>query len=83
MYRLKQQPRQGILVTDTTELVRTLMQYSLIDEYRLMVPPLVPGKGKSLCREGTSVCEVELLHPKVFPRYRRAFLSADRKGYIL
>ena len=45
---LKQQPGQDILIYGSGELVRTLTQHNLIDEYRLMVHPVVLGSGKRL-----------------------------------
>jgi dihydrofolate reductase len=45
---LKQQPGQDILIYGSGELVRTLTQHNLIDEYRLMVHPVVVGRGKRL-----------------------------------
>ncbi|HYJ37323.1 MAG TPA: dihydrofolate reductase family protein [Chitinophagaceae bacterium] len=46
--KLKQPPGKDILVAGSAELVRTLMHHNLIDEYRLMVHPIVLGAGKRL-----------------------------------
>lgn len=53
--RLKQQPGQDILIYGSVELVQSLVRHNLIDEYRLLIYPLVLGSGKRLFPEGTAV----------------------------
>lgn len=50
--KLKHEDGQSITILGSCDLVRTLMQHDLIDEYLLLVMPLVLGKGKRLFREG-------------------------------
>ncbi|SHF28006.1 Dihydrofolate reductase [Seinonella peptonophila] len=49
--KLKQQPGRNILVLGSCELVNILMQYDLIDEYRIIVFPVVKGSGKRLFKD--------------------------------
>jgi dihydrofolate reductase len=54
--KLKEQPGQDILVGGSRTLVQTLMEHDLVDEYRLMVFPIVLGAGKRLfgdCKEAS------------------------------
>jgi dihydrofolate reductase len=46
--KLKQQQGGDILVNGSVQLVHTLMEHDVIDEYRLMVFPIVVGTGKRL-----------------------------------
>jgi dihydrofolate reductase len=46
--RMKQQPGQDLLVYGSATFVRTLMQHYLVDEYRLLVYPVILGSGKRL-----------------------------------
>jgi dihydrofolate reductase len=49
--QLKRQPGKDLLVFGSSDLVDTLMQYDLIDEYRLLVYPVVLGSGKHLFKD--------------------------------
>ncbi len=51
---LKQQNGKDIVVHGSATLVQTLMLHDLVDRYRLLVYPVVLGKGKRLFREGTT-----------------------------
>ncbi len=49
---LKRQPGRDLMLFGSGELVQTLMQEDLVDEYRLMIHPLVLGSGRRLFRDG-------------------------------
>ncbi len=49
---LKAQPGKDIVVLGSGELIQTLMQYNLIDQYMLLIHPLVLGSGNRLFQEG-------------------------------
>lgn len=53
--RLKNLSGQHLLIYGSSVLVQYLMKHGLIDEYRLMVFPIVLGHGKRLFGEGTEV----------------------------
>ncbi len=46
--RLKEEPGLDILVAGSARLVHTLMEHDLVDEYRLMVHPVLVGDGTRL-----------------------------------
>ncbi len=64
--KLKQQPGQDILIAGSGELVHTLMQHDLVDDYRLLVYPVVLGSGKRLF-QGGSKTTLRLVETRTFP----------------
>ncbi|MES2461265.1 MAG: dihydrofolate reductase family protein [Armatimonadota bacterium] len=64
--RLKQEPGQDILVFGSADLVHALRQQNLVDEYRLMVFPVVAGIGKRLFQDGTDSVPLKLIDTQTF-----------------
>jgi len=58
---LKKENGNHLLVIGSGNLVQTLMQDDLVDEYRLMIHPLVLGSGARLFREGNPKRPLELV----------------------
>jgi dihydrofolate reductase len=61
---LKAQPGKDIVVLGSGELVRTLMQHNLVDQYVLLIHPLVLGSGRRLFADGSAFAALRLLHTK-------------------
>ena len=53
--RLKQEPGKDMVVLGSGRLVETLMRNNLIDEYVLLIHPLVLGSGRRMFNEGSAV----------------------------
>jgi dihydrofolate reductase len=64
--KLKQQEGKDILVFGSADLMNTLMRHDLVDELRLMVFPVVVGKGKRLFDDGEDGRILELVDSKSF-----------------
>lgn len=65
--RLREEPGGEIRVWGSTELVRTLAAHDLVDEYRLMVYPLVLGSGKKLFADGFPTTPLVLAESRAMP----------------
>lgn len=59
--RLRQQPGKDMIVMGSGELIQTLVRHDLIDEYLLMVHPLVLGSGRRLFADGTPPARLRLV----------------------
>ena len=64
--KLKQEEGKDILVTGSGQLVRSLMQLDLVDEYRLMVHPIVLGTGKKLFNGMSTRRTLDLKNARAF-----------------
>jgi len=62
--KLKQDLDGVILVAGSAQLVQTLIENDLVDEYRLMVFPLVIGSGKRLFKDTTQATALRLVDAK-------------------
>ena len=51
--RLKQQRDRNLLLYGSGALLNTLLEHDLIDQYRIMIHPVVLGQGKRLFREAS------------------------------
>ncbi len=58
--RLKDEPGQDLLLSGSATLFNTLLQENLIDVYRLMVHPIVLGKGQRLFAEDNNETTLRL-----------------------
>jgi len=65
--KLKAQSGKDFLVMGSGELVQTLMQHNLVDQYVLMIHPLVLGTGRRLFREGSPHATIQLVNSKTTP----------------
>jgi dihydrofolate reductase len=62
--RLRQDVDGDILDNGSVQLVRTLMDHDLVDEYRLMVFPTILGAGKRLFGETSDAAALRLVDAK-------------------
>jgi dihydrofolate reductase len=62
---LKQQDGDDLLVIGSTELVQTLIEHGLVDEFRVMIDPLVIGGGKRVFPDDGALRKLRLVDSDV------------------
>jgi dihydrofolate reductase len=62
---LKQEDGGDLLVIGSTELVQTLIEHDLVDEFHLMIDPLIVGGGKRIFRDDGALRPLRLVDSKV------------------
>jgi dihydrofolate reductase len=62
---LKQEDAGDLLVIGSTKLVQTLIEHDLIDEFRVMIDPLVVGGGKRIFRDDGALRPLRLVDSQV------------------
>jgi dihydrofolate reductase len=62
--RLKEQPGEDLVVLGSGELVQSLMRHNLVDEYVLLIHPLVLGSGHRLFPDGGASATLRLVDTK-------------------
>jgi dihydrofolate reductase len=64
--KLKQQPGKNIAIFGSSDLTVSLIELGLIDEYRIMVNPVVLGHGKPLFKGITNRLNLKLIGVRTF-----------------
>ncbi len=62
--RLKEEPGKDLVVLGSGELVQSLMRRNLVDEYVLLIHPLVLGSGRRLFTDGGAFAALRLVATK-------------------
>jgi len=62
---VKQEDGDDLLVIGSTELVQTLIEHNLVDEFRVMIDPAVVDGGKRIFRDDGALRPLRLVDSKV------------------
>lgn len=79
--------QQDVIVAGSDSIVQTLIRHDLVDEYRLLVFPVVLGEGRRLFRDGTSPVDLRLVSVEqsgeaVLVTYRRDTATASSENGV-
>ena len=65
--KLKQQPGKDLVILGSGQLIQTLIRHNLIDDYFLLIHPLILGSGRRLFADGGSLSKLRLVSSKPTP----------------
>jgi dihydrofolate reductase len=65
--KLKEQPGQDLVMYGCHDLMHTLLERDLIDEYRILVHPVLLGKGRTFLNDGAKRVNLNLVDTNVVP----------------
>lgn len=77
--KLKQQPGKDLIIFGSANLADTFIQHGLMDEYRIMVNPVVLGSGQPLFKGVKDPLNLKLLETRVFRCGNVLLYYADKK----
>lgn len=66
LLKLKGQPGKDMIIFGSADLACTLFQHGLIDEFRLLINPLVLGGGTPLFQDIQHPVQMNLVHTRAF-----------------
>ncbi|MEP6955169.1 MAG: dihydrofolate reductase family protein [Solirubrobacteraceae bacterium] len=65
--KLKQQPGQDLVMYGCHDLMHSLSEHELVDEYRFLVQPVLLGKGRTFLADGAQRVDLDLVDTTVLP----------------
>jgi len=65
--QLKQEPGRDLLIYGSASIIQTLTNHGLIDEYQVLVHPVIVGGGKALFQDIEHQVKLKLVNTKTHP----------------
>jgi dihydrofolate reductase len=65
--KLRQQPGQDLVMYGCHDFMHKLLEHDLIDEYRILVHPVLLGKGRTFLKDGAKQVNLKLVDTTVIP----------------
>jgi dihydrofolate reductase len=64
--KLKQEPGKDMVIFGSGTIVQAMTNLNLIDEFRLMINPVILGQGKPMFKDMKNKVNLKLLNTKTF-----------------